>query len=268
MSNLHKPERLKWFLDRAKTAYADAHREEIEEEQKQEARFATMEAEQEALIVSEAALDQKLAKAGEIEKVEIVAEEIVNRSMVAWALVVGISILGILAVRFLGIPAPYLYVNSSTTTSTTTDTKAVIRIPRLPFARPWFERGKLDGWKLIVNFYGRTFLQDEDGARVRVDKCQSASIDGVFNHRTASDYIVESWKTKANLADLSRRIEPMRRLLVLTVEGLRKSRDFHRSNQIEVIRETILERIDRDIQGNDPIHAELNLRKEEEKLSE
>lgn len=189
-------------------------------------------------------LDAKFMKTDRLGKMMIVLEETVAQSWRGWAWVAGISLVGIFFAWVMGTLGGNIRRKGNLT----------IFVPVFPFGRP-IANGDLGNWKLVVDFHGRTFLQDKDGSRINIE------------HDDQS-LMVLSEPSLARVVANADVVDKTRRLLVMAVEAMRKSVEFQRSQVIKTVRQNILVRITEELPPSDPIHAEINRRREEEEMSD
>lgn len=201
------------------------------------------------------AFDEAYVSADDIGRMTLVAKGVIEKT---WYWYLGLVF--ILELAFLGLvrvaPKP------TTFEATVQGRKVGVVIPEMAFERPRLIGDVHVGWKVVVAWTGGCVLIDQDGARVPLTGNAHATREvlPMLVHPSLNAFLA-----RKNAED--EKLTTYRRTLILAVEGLRKSRDFGRSETVRNVRQHLIQVLGEELPG-DEIHLELGRRDEEEHMSE
>ncbi len=243
------------------------------------------------LAKADAAFEAALVKADESERFQLVLIETAKRTVGWWvgglvviAMIVGCIYGWLRMINHRFITHCGVWAGG--------DCLAEVVIPRYPFGRPKIT-GRFDkAWRAVVNFRGQTVLADRLGNRVVIGENGTSTTINMILHPSLPAYlkaVVNQSSTQAvtirqqgeQIAQLEAaaqkqkqwidwyrdEIRARNRLLVLAIEGMRKSKDFQRLGVVQTMRERLLERMREELKDDKELWAAIGEREEEEGLS-
>lgn len=219
----------------------------------------------------DAQFEAALAKADVSQKAKLVLVETAKRSSALWGLVAGLSTIVLLCLRFGGSQKKFIV-----TLQKRGNFNVYVVRPHWPFSRPRIV-GNLPGWKVIVAFNGHCYLVDTNGSRVHLPANPSNNVLEVMNSESVVDHLNNLAREMRDIISAGELLEmerdkvqktahTLRRMMLLMIEGLRKSKDFQRSDSIKLVRMNLIKLMQERL-PTDPIHDELERRDEEESMS-